>query len=61
MKKIIVSMCLIMALVLGAIYAWNAYHDILAVALFWAAIIPGNWLTAGVEELKGKGGDEGTV
>lgn len=52
MKKLIISFIACLLMVFASIMAWCAYKDILAAALFVAAIIPSALFSEGWAEIK---------
>ena len=54
MKKMIISIVACIVLMLGAFTAWACYKDVLATALFIAALIPSCLFEQGRQEYKSK-------
>ena len=52
MKKMILSIILCVALMLGAFVAWSCYKDLLALLLFCAALVPSCLFEEGRQEYK---------
>lgn len=54
MKKMVISVLALLALLAGALVAYENYHDVLAAGLFMCALIPSCLFEEGRKELKGE-------
>ena len=54
MKKMVFSVLACVALVAGALVAFENYHDVLAAGLFMCALVPSCYFEKGRKEWKGE-------
>ena len=54
MKKMIISVLAILALLAGALVAYETYHDVLAAGLFMSCLVPSVLFEQGRKEWKGE-------
>lgn len=54
MKKMVISVLALLALMAGALVAYETYHDVLAAGLFMLALVPSCLFEEGRKEMKGE-------